>query len=75
MNRRISSDRRLHDMLVKEERRKLMRRSLEDFRRTKTERRVEEKPITEERRQELRRKEDIDKLQKDNPEYNLPIEP
>ena len=72
--RRTTADRRLHDMIVKEERRKMMRRSLDEFRRTKEDRRVESQPIDKERRQELRRKEDIEKLQEEHPEFNLPIE-
>ena len=73
--RRTTAERRLQDMIVKEERRQAMRRSLEEFRRMKADRRVESQPIDEERRKEAMRKEDIEKLQKENPEYNLPLMP
>ena len=73
--RRLNANRRLKDMIIKEERREAMRRNLEEFRRIKEDRRVESKPIDEERRKEVRRKEDVEKLQKDNPEHTLPIMP
>ena len=73
--RRVNADRRLKDMIVKEERREAMRRNLEEFRRVKHERRVQEIEVDEERRKEVRRKEDIEKLQKDHPEHTLPLMP
>lgn len=73
--RRMNENRRLKDMIVKEERRKAMRRNLEEFRRARDERRIQEIEVDEERRKEVRRKEDIEKLQKDHPEHTLPLMP
>ena len=73
--RRMRTDRRLQSMIVKEERRMAMRRNLEAFRRSKSDRREEEIEVDEERRKEVRRREDVEKLQKENPEYTLPLMP
>ena len=62
-------------MIVKEERRELMRRNLEEYRRIKEDRRIESKPVDEDRRIAARRKADVEKLQNDNPEFTMPIEP
>ena len=78
MNRRKTVDRRLHDEIVKDERRAMMRRSLDEWRRRKTDRRVEHGDLPEEmeeRRKKERRAEAIEDLQADHPEYNLPVDP
>ena len=78
MNRRKTADRRLHDEIVKDERREMMRRNLDEWRRMKADRRVEHGDLPEEmeeRRKKDRRTEAIEDLQADHPEYNLPVDP
>ena len=76
MNRRNISDRRLLQTLMrKDERRHQIRRDLEEWRRVKSERRQNDEPIIEERRQSDRRAQEIEKLQADHPEFNLPVDP
>ena len=78
MNRRKTADRRLHDEIVKDERREMMRRNLDEWRRMKADRRVEHGDLPhdiEERRKAERRGEAIEDLQADHPEYNLPVDP
>ena len=75
MNRRKTEDRRLRDEIVKDERREMMRRNLDEWRRIKADRRENDKPITEERRKADRREEAVEDLQADHPEFNLPVDP
>jgi len=72
MRRRV--DRRLTDIIVAIERRKAARRDLEIQRRAIEDRRKLEMKVEEERRLAVRRAEDIEKLKRDNPEFNLPLE-
>ena len=75
MNRRKTEDRRLRDEIVKDERREMMRRNLDEWRRIKADRRENNEPITEERRKADRREEAVEDLQADHPEFNLPVDP
>lgn len=71
---RRRGDRRLTDIIVATERRKAARRDLEIQRRAIEDRRQLEMKVEEERRMAARRAEDIEKLKRDNPEFNLPLE-
>jgi len=71
---RRRGDRRLTDIIVAIERRKAARRDLEIQRRAIEDRRKLEMKMEEERRLAARRAEDIEKLKRDNPEFNLPLE-
>jgi hypothetical protein len=75
MNRRITTDRRLQNLIFKDERRFQIRRNLEEFRREKEERRKEDLAVTEDRRVADRRREEIEKLRDDNPEHTIPLKP
>ena len=75
MNRRRTADRRLHDEFIKVDRREMMRRNLDEWRRIKADRRQSDEPITEERRKADRRTEAVEDLQADHPEFNLPVDP
>ena len=75
MNRRITEGRRLRNDVIKDERRHMIRRNLEEFRRNEQDRRTQNEPIAEERRKELRRKEEIEKLLNENPESTIPLQP
>lgn len=72
---RRKGDRRLIDIIMDVERRKRVRRDLEEGRRQVADRRIMEMNVEEERRERIRRAEDIEKLKFDNPEFNLPLEP
>ena len=67
-------DRRLTDIIVTIERRQAARRDLEIQRRAIEDRRKLEMKVEDERRLAARRAEDIEKLKRDNPEFNLPLE-
>ena len=71
---RRRGDRRLTDIIVAIERRKAARRNLEIQRRAIEDRRKLEMKVEEERRLAVRRAEDIEKLKRDNLEFNLPLE-
>ena len=71
---RRRGDRRLTDIIVAIERKKAARRNLEIQRRAIEGRRKLEMKVEEERRMAARRAEDIEKLKRDNPEFNLPLE-
>ena len=71
---RRRGDRRLIDIIVAIERRKATRRDLEIQRRAIEDRRKLEMKVEEERRMAALRAEDIEKLKRDNPEFNLPLE-
>ena len=75
MNRRRTADRRLRDEVVRDNRREMMRRNLDEWRRIKADRRQSDEPITEERRKADRREEAVEDLQADHPEFNLPVDP
>ena len=75
MNRRATENRRLQNLVVKEERRAMMRRNLDEWRRIKEDRRQNDEPVSEDRRKADRRKEAIEDLQADYPEFNLPVDP
>lgn len=75
MNRRATENRRLQDLVVKDERRAMMRRNLDEWRRIKEDRRQNDEPVSEDRRKADRRKEAIEDLQADHPEFNLPVDP
>ena len=71
---RRRGDRRLIDIIVVIERRKAASRNLEIQRRAIEDRRKLEMKVEEEQRMAARRAEDIEKLKRDNPEFNLPLE-
>ena len=71
---RRRGDRRLTDIIVVIERREAARRDLEIQRRAIEDRRQLDMKVEEERRMAARRAEDIEKLKRDNPEFNLPLE-
>ena len=71
---RRRGDRRLTDIIVAIERKKAARRNLEIQRRAIEDRRKLEMKVEEEQRMAARRAEDIEKLKRDNPEFNLPLE-
>ena len=75
MNRRATENRRLQNLVVKDERRAMMRRNLDEWRRIKEDRRQNDEPVSEDRRKADRRKEAIEDLQADYPEFNLPVDP
>ena len=75
---RRKGDRRLRDIFVEIERRIIGRRELLERRLNEEDRRVDppkESYNIHERRKKARRIQDIEKLQKSFPEYNLQIEP
>ena len=71
---RRRGDRRLTDIIVAIERRTGARHDHEIQRRAIEDRRQLEMKVEEERRLAARRAEDIEKLKRDNPEFNLPLE-
>ncbi len=71
---RRRGDRRLKDIIVAIERRKAVRRDQEIQRRAIEDRRQLEMKVENESRLAARRAEDIEKLKRDNPEFNLPLE-
>ena len=71
---RRRGDRRLTDIIVAIERRKAARRDLHIQRRAIEDRRELKKKVEEKRRMAARRAEDIERLKRDNPEFNLPLE-
>ena len=71
---RRRGDRRLTNIIVTIERRTAARRDFEIQRRAIEDRRQLEMKVEEERRLAARRAEDIEKLKRDNPEFNLPLE-
>ena len=71
---RHRGDRRLTSIIVAIERRKAARRDLGILRRTIEDRRKLEMKVEEERRLAARRAEEIEKLKRDNPEINFPLE-
>ena len=73
---RRRGDRRLTDIIVAIERRTAARRDMEIQRRAIEDRRQLEMKVEveDERRLAARRAEDIEKLKRDNPEFNLPLE-
>lgn len=75
MNRRATENRRLQNLVVKDERREMMRRNLDEWRRIKEDRRKSDEPVAEERRKSDRREEAVENLQADHPEFNLPVDP
>lgn len=75
---RRKGDRRLRDIFVEIEKRLASRREMLERRLNEEDRRVDppkESYNIHERRKKTRRIEDIEKLQKNFPEYNLQIEP
>ena len=72
---RRKGDRRLIDIIMSVERRKRVRRDLEEGRRQVPDRRIIDLEFEEERREQSRRTQDIEKLKSENPEFNIPIEP
>ena len=75
MNRRATENRRLQNLVVKDERREMIRRNLDEWRRIKEDRRKSDEPVAEERRKSDRREEAVENLQADHPEFNLPLDP
>ena len=71
---RRRGDRRLTDIIVVIERREAARRDLEIQRRAIEDHCKLEMKVEEERRMATGRAEDIEKLKKDNLEFNLPLE-
>lgn len=73
--RRKLGERRLIDVFTDVEKRREARRKLLESRREEEDRREVVVHVELERRKSPRRVEDIEKLQRNNPEYNLPLEP
>ena len=71
---RRRGERRLTDIIVAIERKKAARRNLEIQKRAIEDRRKLEMKVEEEQRMAARRAEDIEKLKRDNPEFNLLLE-